>query len=437
MNNDDMGREKGLNLFKLAAKNMRAYAWLNVKMCFTFACLAFLICLFTVYNAAIDLRKDTYIAESASCNYLITAKKEKLDEFVAVFDDVEFRDTFLSYSYDKAMKSAYGVSTTMTSKYTMLKVEGEPHLSVKAIGVGTIADPERGIFHKSDVTELRARYGLDSIFLSGGVPETADEVAIGEIAVEAFELGDVLGKTLECYVINPNGDDIFIFGAKVCGIIRKEYYSLSGHDSSGKIRPMFLFHRDSALFADKSKVMTNYRMYLNSLPDAELLAEAFENNSSGYCGAVRLHRANLLSKVQVLASTLYVIIGTALIISLILTIFLMIDKYMKVFSRTSGILMTMGMQKRTLFALLAFQLAILCAFAIPISFILSFTGYYVIRFLVKFVTHISLDLSIGSIVGILMIGIAIVVTIAAMFFAYVSWCLRKKTVKELLVTSVN
>ena len=138
-----------------------------------------------------------------------------------------------------------------------------------------------------------------------------------------------------------------------------------------------------------------------------------------------------------LASNLYIIVGSALVVGLILTIFLMIDKYMKVFSRSGGIMLSLGIRRYHLYALLLIQLLMLCAIAIPISFGLTVLGYHVINFVVRWATGINLALSILRIIAIFGLGVAVVVVIALGFFALATLRLRHRTIKQFLSAEVN
>lgn len=178
-------------------------------------------------------------------------------------------------------------------------------------------------------------------------------------------------------------------------------------------------------------------MFLDDWPDEETTLEWFAMAPNTYAGLTYVAKIDSLTSIQTLASNVYIIIGSTLIVSLILTIFLMIDKYIKVLSRFGGILLSAGLPQNKLSLLLLVQLLILCVFAMPLAFILTFGGYYVINTLIRIVTKISLALSAIQIVTTLFIGIAIVIIIALTFFAYGLFHMRKKTIKQLLTVTVD
>ena len=272
------------------------------------------------------------------------------------------------------------------------------------------------------------------------MPVSKNELLIGEPVLNAYGLKaeDVLGKEITASLKNllPFGNPRTLFTARVTGIICEEYYSLMGHDLLG-LRPALLFHAESDLFA--ANAVEYFLYHLENWPEEDT-AVAWQEHFANfdYVGASLVDWIDSLNNVQVLASNLYIIIGSSLLVGLVLTIFLMIDKYIKVFSRSGGILLTHGMRRGHLYILLLIQLLILCLIAIPIALVLTAAGYSIINFLVEWATHVSMGLSIARILGMLAIGIASVVAIALLFFVYAAlFKLRRRTVKEFLTVEID
>ena len=414
---------------------------MNIKMCLTFASLAFLICLFTVYNASITEQRIKMINESVSANYFRSQSEERIEELKGACDFIVHEDTFKQHNYNSDIYTCFGWgSYDLKSSYITMYIDGEEHPAYKDITMDSMAEPECGFFHENDYKSLKHIYGYDSFYLAGTNPQNADEIALAEHMLEAYRLtaDDIIGKTISGYMKNnlhPESGDIFQFEGTVCGIIRGEYYSLPGHAKNNNASPVLLFHRDHEFF--RNKYITMYRMFLDDWPDEETTLEWFVMAPNTYAVLTYVAKIDSLTSIQTLASNVYIIIGSTLIVSLILTIFLMIDKYIKVLSRFGGILLSAGLPQNKLSLLLLVQLLILCVFAMPLAFILTFGGYYVINTLIRVVTKISLALSAIQIVTTLFIGISIVIIIALTFFAYGLFHMRKKTIKQLLTVTVD
>ncbi len=440
---EDFG--KGFSLFGLAIKNVRTYAWMNLKVCFTFAALAFLLCLFTVYNVALNDYRDNLVYGSISANYFYTQYEKTVNSFKEEYPEVtvESEDSYLQYSYEKDVRDIYGWGGTVTptTAYFTFEADGVKYNAKKALTMQTDAADD-GFFNRFDYLELKYKFSLTSPWLVGGAPKEADEFAIAQPLLEAYGLTaeDVMGKTVSVYMKDTReGHDplLFEFSGRVCGVIRSEYFQTAGHNASDETYPMLLFPTSAPHFSVKGRTLTRYRLFFKEWPEEEV-AYLWQTEFVGcYRGYSNVSGLRHLDSVQTLASNLYIIIGSSLVVGLILTVFLMIDKYMKVFSRSGGILLTFGMRRSQLYALLFLQLLILCALAIPLSFVLTAAGYTVINLIVSWGTHINLVLSTGKIVIMLLLGIAVVFAIALAFFGYAVFKLRNRTIKEFLGAIVD
>lgn len=436
---------KGFSLFRLALKNIATYAWMNMKLCLTFACLAFLICLFTVYNAAINQRKDEFIRSAASSNYILSNSRNTIETVKKSWDKIAAEDTLIYHNFANVISSCYGVGGKYfaDSSFFVLEVDGKQYAASKTVGFCTAAHETDAFFTPQDYAELRATYGLDSFFLTGDYPAEQDEVAIGLPMLEAYRLQpeDVMGKAVTVYLKDPRPGKAPLakqYSAKVCGVIGEEFYKLSGHKNSNS-RPYFLLRKDSAFL--RSSVLYRYRVYFSQWPtmeDHEAWKQALLTDQTFlYAGSTAVDKVDVLNSIQILATNLYIIIGSALIVGLVLTVFLMIDKYIKVFARSGGILLSVGMRKSQLFGLLFLQLFLLCAAAVPLSFVFTIGGYFVINFLVKWLTAIVLTIAFKKLLKMLLIGVVVVIGIAFLFFAYALLRIRNRTVKDYLRVTVD
>lgn len=434
---------KGFSLFRLAVKNIATYAWMNVKLCLTFACLAFLICLFTVYNAAIDQRKTEYERDSASANFMITGNADSCARIEEKWPGA-VKDAYYLHSYSNDIYARFGVGGKYLgdSSFFVLEVDGKQYTASKTVGFCAVAHPAEEYFTRQDYTELSSRFQKDSFFLEGNAPAESDMFAVGLPVLEAYRLEpeDVLGKTVTVYLKDPRAGKpplSFQFGGTVSGVVGEEFYGLSGHKDVNT-RPYFFLRFDSDFF--KNKRLVRYRYYLPDWPtmeDYSAWKKPITEESFFYAGQTSVDKVDVLNGIQVLSVNLYIIIGSALIVGLVLTIFLMVDKYIKVFARSGGILLSVGMRKSRLFGLLFLQLFLLCAAAVPLSFVLTIGGYFVINLLVKWLTAIVLTISFRKLVKMLLVGVIVVIAIAFLFFAYAVLRIRNRTVKEYLGVVVD
>ncbi len=431
-----MNKQKEEQLFPIAIRNIKAYGWLNAKLCFTFACLAFLICLFTVYNGAISARKEEAEREYMSSNCIFTEITATRDAFKDLGLEFVHEDVYVARNFNTELQSMYGWSGSLNASYVALQIDGKQYNAYKKLAMNCIAEPEKGLLYDYDLIELKQRYGINEQYKEGGSPLEKDEVAISENVLDAFDLtaDDVMGKEITVYLkpkADENKEPLRLFTARICGILYKEISSLSGRKTGNYASPCFMFNREHELF--KTRTTKAYRMYLKDWP-TETQAMEWLTFSSAYVGYGCVKSITGLSNLKTLGSNLYVVVGFSLFVSLLLTVFLMIDKYTKVFSRFGGIMLTLGLKQNKMHRLLFIQLLMLCFIAVPISFIMTYAGYKTITLIMSKITRISLSVSTAHLLAIMSISIAIVVAIALILFAYVSLRLRRKTIKELLMT---
>ncbi len=436
----EQGLSKTGQLFKLAWKNIVAYGWMNAKICFTFACLAFLVCLFTVYNAALNQHRTELINGSISANYVKSATPCE-ERLVSDGCKIEFSDKIYHYDFSEATQRLLGVSKDLPpTSFTYLSVDGVRYNPYENMTVVCFQEGDEDYLQKYDYIELKQNYKRDSFLSAGTMPKEKNDAVVSAALLEAYGLNadEMIGKEVSLYLKdgkNPDGEGYLQFAAHITGLFDEPLYTLSGHGSTDNA-PRFLFHRASDSFQGKTNVQ--YRYYLTDWPDEETVsAWTKEVFTMKYVGASLVNWVKSLNNVQILAYNLYVIIGLALAIGLILTIFLMIDKYMKVFSRTGGILLTLGMRRSRLYALLLIQLLIICIIAVPISLCFTLIGYNIINYFIVWSTHVELGLSFLRIISMLAVGIAAVVVFLLFFFLYAAMKLRRHTIKQFLTTDAT
>ena len=427
---------KFLSLLKMACGNLKAYAWINVKMCLSFACLAFLICLFSVYNQSLTARTAETYEEAISGNYFWSeTDRENLLKQYGYTGYTRY--TFRVMSLTERMQTVYNDENapSCTTKYVRLTYNGQTYSKLEGKSSYPVTLYTDNPFNDNDNRALRKLYGIDSPLI-GRMPENEDEAIVAAHILVNYGIDpeEAIGKQI---IVAIDGDTEPLFSATICGVIHEEYYSLIGHHN-GVIYPCFILHEGNPVF-NKGKVLVRY-IYLFSdwfNADVEDLTELQYNRNFRY-GAFGIYgQLNNLNKIQQIANTLYSIIGSALIVGLVLTIYLMIDKYLRVYSRTSGILLTLGMRRREVYRLLLIQIILICIIAIPIAVGLTAFSYSVITSIVLRITSIKMSSTVVQISSMLALGIGAVTLIALCFFVYIKHKLKKRTVKQLLNTVVS
>lgn len=442
---NDETRSGRIPVLRLAAKNFRAYAWINCKVAFVFACLAFLVCLFTGYNSALSGKREQLETAALSARYVcLTSTTEKnfpwdfAEEYFPGQEGIGFwrQRTHLYLNNRLHLNLSDAIC-----RYVTFTAEGEeltPQDDTLKINCYAASYP----FTEDDKAELLARTGSDEILI-GRLPQTEEEIVLAEPFLENYGLGqDFLGKEVSVQV---KGDKAPLFGGKLVGIVKKEYYALSGHnDWHSSYLPVVMvcdghpvFKKSGAVY---SVAFTLDRLYTREEAKtiaADVAARFKSAVTVTYGGSRQTTALWMLDNVLILANTLYVIIGSSLAVGLVLTVFLMMGKYMKVFARAGGMFLAYGIPRKHLILLLFAQLMILAAISVPMSAILSVLGYVVIGAAMFATTGVAMEITAQKLLLMLIVGIVIVVAVSLFIFLLMVLRLGKKSIRELLVTEVN
>ena len=428
---------------RLALAGIRTNGWMNFKLCFVLACLAFLVCLFTGFNTALSGKREELVNSSLSAQYVAitpSSKKTFPEEFAQQYfpgqEGMAFYRANLTALINSIQNTRIGTAILRT---------------VDFFAEGNAIEPKDGefkfncysssyLFTEEDQRELAYRTG-DGECLIGRYPTAADEIVLAETMLENYGLGrDMLGKRV---AVQIKGTDAPALEGTVVGIIRKEYYTLSGHDNwPVNMLPIMIAWEEHPIFrgARYTVQFRLDRLYTKSEAEAIVKDAAARFNKTVsiiYGGNAATVSLWMIDNILTLANTLYVIIGSALAMGLILTVFLMIGKYVKLFARRGGILMSAGLTRAGLYGLLLLQLLFLGVFTVPLSAFLTVAGYLVVGEVMKLVTGVTMEITAPRLAGMLCLGLVIVLVIAFFFFILMALRLRKKTVRELLTTEVN
>lgn len=427
-----MSDKKRGRLFPLAMKNMKNYGWINFKVCFAFAALAFLVCLFTVYNNGLIARKEALASQYTSGNSLYYFWGNKnVRNYVDEHFDVDVHTSYNVVQYKQRIGEVNGIGEPPypNLEYFELIIGGE----TRAPDMNEVGDVDHvygsvfstnviGDWDKEEALKSFGRYEL----VDGKYPSEG-EILIGYYAAKAFGITKAdYGKDIALRVA---GDEDILFERKLCGTVEENYYKVCAHKSIG--RGGFFAEEGDPIFEDAENLRYDY-WHLAEWPD-DVTAEGATRIGIKYVDSVTLYLIVNADRVQKLGSNLYIMIGSGLIIALILTVFTMVDKYVKVFSRTAGILSVSGMENKRLIALFLLQLLLICAVAFPLAAVMTVGGYYIINIVVgAFRSGLAFSITEGMLIETFALGIAVVLATALVFFFLCMFRLARKSVNDML-----
>ena len=419
----------------LSVKNIKARAGLYAKLSLSFAVMVFLLCLFSAYMMSLNSMQDEGLAEHSASNQIVSAEpisgllKDSESFVVKKFDATVHEDVDWEPGVpDPQMELTVSVEGT---SYTLEMSIYTYKWNFNRIFAGN------KLVTDNDLKELKYMYGLNDA-LTGRMPNSANEVAVSELYLEQFNLTgeQVLGKTISV-VASSEQDVVEINNLLVCGIIRSEYSSLSGKYTGRAYNPCLLLSPNNPIFANSERVSD---VYIYSLTDwlsekeTDILTERYDCE---YLGWEWAYNMSMISTLQAITTKLYVVLGGALCCSVVLMVYLMMNKLMASFNRNCGILLSCGMQLKQAKYLLLAIFAWVCLFAFVIAALMSVVGILGINALINATFGLAIEVSGVTALATFGVGIGAVVIVALAYYLYAVSLMNRRTIKEFLNTSVN
>lgn len=411
----------------LAWKNIVSHKGLYAKIAIAFACLIFMVCLFSTYAIALNQSQQDIMDESASSNYYLSRQSLELEgeeEYTLYSFDFTPLNQRLgnldgeSYLYAEAIKVILD-----GTEYELINNYGLPDINIYG--------GER-LFTQNDYTELNAVFELNSLII-GEMPSADGEIAISQDFLEWYGLTEnIIGKHIE--LCTNDEDGATILSATVSGIISSEYYQLSGHISGyNALYPTIFVYGQPQPLDGVYELKRLYMYSPSSWPSSADVEATVQSYDCIFVGINIVERIELVSNLQFVCVNLFIIIGLSLGIGLVLMIFIMVDRLVRTFSRDGGIYLTCGLSRGELNRLLYIIVLWLCLFAVIFAIILTVCGFFAIRAIIESYFRFAIVITFPAVAALFVAGIAVVLVIATAFYFGAVIRMRKNTIKELLV----
>ncbi len=414
-------------IFPLALKNIKSHKWLYARMAIAFGVLVFLVCLLSTYAFALNHTQTSMKNEKMSANYLIS--NEPINELPYVMESFSVQN----YNFVPDIEKWFGEEVSfLTANRLCLFVDGKEYHPLEEYRWEAL-DVYAGekLLTQNDITELSAVYGVSSCMI-GQMPKSAKDILVSEEFLGMYGLAnDVVGKKIT--IVADNDEKTLILDSVICGVITSVFNKLNGRLYVGsQIVPSLFLPKNNELFQNRENVQTKYIYSFSSWLSKAQIEELTQNYDCSFAGNSILEKITFIKQLQSITTRLFLIVGLALGISLVLMIFLMMDKLIRIFSRSSGIFLTCGMKWSEVKGVLLVLLLSVCLFAVPISAGLSVASFYVINLIIYSAYSIEISISFGLVALLFLIGLAVVLLIALLYYFYGISVMRKRTIKEFL-----
>lgn len=442
-------------VFKLAFRNFVAYKKLFIQLIVAFVALIFLITLISCFTLSINEMQNDIINGNISESYTFCDKPIDASKISQKFETQEL--TYLNL--EEYVQELYGFQIGYVSaSYIGVIYNGEncPYVSEEYLRFSAYAAYEWNIFSKNDYKEA----GKNAQFMLGRFPENANEVVVSELYLEGCGLSaDALGTKLSFGVVKyksaeidgnddgepplvsvpntvpskPEIDAVIPITSEltVCGIILEDYYDLCGH-SYGNFSPIILLDKSNAALS----VGTEETMYMCSLDGwADKQAEEyFKAEDVYYVGDSSLRRINVTSNLKMVVNRLALYFGSALVLGIIISAFLLVEKLCSASVKNSGIMQISGFTGTQSFLVLLVQILFVSIIALVIAILFTYGAMTAINKILFHTFWITFSVSPLVYFMVVVIGLAIVVALSVATLGYVAFKRKGKQARDLLDT---
>lgn len=412
----------------LSMKNIKAYKKFYIKFIGVLVCLLFIFSLFALYSISLVDKQNLMKTQSISANYFYSMEQINLDEIK------EKSQNFTMKRYDFSNRTGdyfNSLHQELPMALVKLNIQSKSYVCTDYSPIQFYSNDNNQLFMSNDYKEMKVKNNQDNI-LKGNMPNAENEIVISEKMLKIYGLyNNVLGEVISL-TSRVNGVEI-IKNLKVVGIISEDYYELSGHLFVPSFTPVIFTHKDNNLFRDVQNVENTYIYSFDEWLSSETI-EKIQSEQVAYVGSYIINQIKDIATMQEITGKMFLIIGCALAIGLLLVVYLMITKYIEIFSRNSGILLTCGASKKTINKLLFLQLFIIGLISSVIAIIFTLIAFFVLNILIIQIYSINLNLSLWLLFSLFALGMISIFAITSAMYFYTLLKLKDKCVKDFLIS---
>lgn len=453
-------------VFKLAFRNLVAYKRLFIQLTVAFVALIFLITLVSCFVLSINDMQNNIIYGNISESYTFGDKQIESGAISQKFTTQEL--TYLNL--EDCVKEIYGFDIGYVSaSYIGIIYNGQnvPCNPESYIRFSVYSADEWNIFTANDYKEA----GKNAQFMVGRFPENANEVVVSQKYLEGCGLSvKDLGAKLTFGVVKykveePDGDlpplwelDPSDWGTSasdkpedpvaacepeidtivpvsteltICGIILNDYYALSGHYFAA-FCPTVLVDKSNAIL-DKAVAETRYMCSLDGWADKET-EDYIKQAELNYFGDSSLRTINVTANLKMVVNRLALYFGSALVLGIIISAFLLVEKLCFASVKNSGIMLISGFTDKQTFSVMLVQILFTGVISFAVAILLTYGAMTAINNILFHTFWISFKVSTAVYFAVAAIGLAVVVVLSVVTLGYVAVKRKGKQTRELLDT---
>lgn len=413
-------------ILKVSLRNFSAYKKHYFKLICAFIALMFLITLFTIFSIAATDKYTEIKNRTVSSNYSLSSVELENDKISCDFHSEKIQKVDIASRSEELFGHAFDYISTCR---IALIIDENAYQSRQDIFVSLYSSNEWNIFTDNDYAE----YGLHETeqFLIGKFPSSGNEIVLSQEFIDCFNLTkDIIGQRIQI-VSNNDQECVILKDMVICGILTKEYSTLTGHSNSIiRFSPSILVSADNTQinrYKQTDLYITSFSDWLSS-SDMEYLTSI----KAGYVGINSISQIGYVNNLQMVNKQIVLYVGISLICGIILTIFLLLEKISTATEKNSAMLLSVGANNRQLLYIFLVQIAIANLTALAISYPVSIGVFGIINSALSYSLNLRLSVSGFLFLKVMSIGFCCIagITLATSFYIHIK--IKNKQIRDLM-----
>jgi len=406
----------------LAIRNIKAYKNFYIKYILVLTFLILLITLLVSYIRSLSLLQGEMQMKSVSANYLLSNEpiksnielKDKEEWKVYILDENQNSDSFEidfnKFIIERNDKEFYNNN----------------HLSSGNIFSGDV----KKLVHKNDLLAHEFANKKGKPLIIGNLPLKDDEILVSEKILKDFLLEEPIIDSI-IKIKHKTTKVTILDNLKIVGIISEDYYNLKGHEIG--FNPVIVGNNN---FGEKNFLIGNQTIYRYNL-DEYLKEEEYDKISKKqdiFYGAYYLFEVlTNIENIQEITEKLFSLIVFSISFGILMILGLLCLDLIKIFSRNSGILLTLGISKNNLYLTFFIQLVIVGLISTIISLFINFAILNLINFMIYRIYSFEIIISYGLFFFTWIISILLILVISMILLLIIFYINKKNSIIDFLV----
>lgn len=411
----------------LSIRNLSSNKKISFAFSFIFIIILVLVTLTISFSISLQEKQMSLLSDYYSSNYVLSKNDIIFDEQSVMYQE----KTFMYFDPASMTENHFGISLDYLS-FDMLSisVDGVFYESGQSNNFSVVAGESNDLFNNNDALELP-----NQDFFIGTLPTSDNEILVSEPFLESFGLSsDIIGKSITI-ASRINHQDILFDSFIVSGIIKSEYYELSGHKIDYYMfNPTIYIGMTNHFYVTHVDEFESVNQYvLSDYLSLDQFSQLSNQYSFIYFAESVITQMGDIASMLVILNSLILIMEIQIGIALIIILYLSVNKFLSQFSKSSGVLLALGLSNENISKLLLIELFELGFLALILALPIEILGNFGIKYLVEATYQIDLTIRFSTFLWMVAVGFILMVTIISFIYLGSIYRMKKQTIRDYLL----